>query len=1089
MSEVVETIHGRRLDARYALIAKLGSGGQAEVWRAHDSVRGVDIALKVLNPSLTRNEAAWDALKHEHEISSRLNHPGILKVFAPEKSGDSIVLPMELAAGGDLRRLRGTGFLEIIPVLLEIAQALEHAHERGVVHRDLKPGNVLFDSRARVRLADFGVAGTVVAQVEAKAATAAAAASTDNGREPVKHGLSPFTASPAQLRGEPPTPADDIYGLGALAYELLSGYPPYYPNFNRRRAIEDPVPPLVPTRQIPASLNALVMRMLAKDARERPQSMRDIIDELDASLNETLIFDFEKDGESIAVPNDDADRDGPAAHPAGGARTPALSEPRREAAIARAAVDARETALPRDGAKRDAPGREPARPDPPAARAPSLDPGNRSGDTVVLPPLGARHAGVGATLRTMFVSDAPAAGGNDSATREPWGSESGKERRARTDRRASRRIEPVLNDGPDPAANAETSQRHSVPPALRPPAEQQSQSADQAHQSLPQTAGDRVARDSQGATRVIPERAREQSGSSGRQHPFLRSSLTPREPVPQHRPLSPQQRPAGPQHAQPGALAWSNIPLDGLPRVARLEPMPPTRWPWVVLGLIAGSAAAVYFWLPRFESELPPEVQALVAPIQSALTPQKAAAGTSVAGPQADQAQPAGAGALDQATASSQATAVNAESRTDSQSGAEAGNADDRYRTLRQQFDTRATRLQARGADAWGGADFATARTRAAEAAGAQDKGDTQAAIDSLAAASQLLDQVEANAPQALAAQLASGDNALAGGQQEVAGQAFDLAKTIDPNDRHAADGRKRAASLGGLLPLLADGQNAETAHDWARAAQDYSQALSIDPDNAAARAGHSRATAAFGDDSYAKAVGAGFAALSAGRLDEARTSFTKARALKPNGAEAADGLRRVTAASSNRGYTATRSKAAALEGQERWEDAEQAYDTALASDPTLVFAQEGKARAAARADLAQRLQQLIDQPDHLAAPGVREQARSLLQTAQAQSPSGPVLRSQIARLQILLPGFDKPVRLSLLSDNSTQIAISRVGAQPANPRVGSFGVFSRREITLLPGRYVVVGTRSGFRDVRREITVAPGQDIQTIKVTCSDPI
>src|SRR5262249_51939258 len=159
-------------------------------------------------------------------------------------------LPMELAAGGDLRRLRGAGYLEIIPVLIEVAQALEHAHERGVVHRDLKPGNVLFDARGRVKLADFGVSGTQA--------------------DPLNRGLSPFTASPEQLRGEPPAPEDDIYGLGALAYELLSGYPPYYPHFDQKRAEEEPVPALVPTRQIPPLLTALVMRMLEKDPHERP---------------------------------------------------------------------------------------------------------------------------------------------------------------------------------------------------------------------------------------------------------------------------------------------------------------------------------------------------------------------------------------------------------------------------------------------------------------------------------------------------------------------------------------------------------------------------------------------------------------------------------------------------------------------------------------------------------------------------------------------------------------------------------------------------------------------------------------------------
>ncbi|MGZ2906011.1 hypothetical protein AAEQ97_25265, partial [Pseudomonas aeruginosa] len=83
-------------------------------------------ALKVLKSNGNPDEA-WRALEHEYAIASRLNHPCILKVYAPERAGDAMVLPMELATGGDLRRLRGAGFLEIIPVLLELAQALEHA--------------------------------------------------------------------------------------------------------------------------------------------------------------------------------------------------------------------------------------------------------------------------------------------------------------------------------------------------------------------------------------------------------------------------------------------------------------------------------------------------------------------------------------------------------------------------------------------------------------------------------------------------------------------------------------------------------------------------------------------------------------------------------------------------------------------------------------------------------------------------------------------------------------------------------------------------------------------------------------------------
>src|SRR5246127_4463003 len=204
MTEVATPFQGRRLDARFTLLEKLGSGGQGEVWRAHDETRGIDIALKV-PVNAAQGAGAVAAFEREQAIAARLNHQSVLKVFPPHRSGDVVVLPMELATGGDLRRLRGAGYLEIIPVLLEIAQALEHAHERGVIHRDLKPGNVLFDARGRARLGDFGVAEQGMTAVASRGAAPSVPATRDTNR----HGFSPFTASPAQLRGEPPTQSDD----------------------------------------------------------------------------------------------------------------------------------------------------------------------------------------------------------------------------------------------------------------------------------------------------------------------------------------------------------------------------------------------------------------------------------------------------------------------------------------------------------------------------------------------------------------------------------------------------------------------------------------------------------------------------------------------------------------------------------------------------------------------------------------------------------------------------------------------------------------------------------------------------------------
>ena len=133
-----------------------------------------------------------------------------------------------------------------------------------------------------------------------------------------------------------------------------------------------------------------------------------------------------------------------------------------------------------------------------------------------------------------------------------------------------------------------------------------------------------------------------------------------------------------------------------------------------------------------------------------------------------------------------------------------------------------------------------------------------------------------------------------------------------------------------------------------------------------------------------------------------------------------------------------------------------------------------------ARLKLQDSLQALIDRPDRLASSEVRSAAVALLQSAQEQPSPGPALRGQISRLVALLPEFDRPVHLSLLSDSLTQVAI---------PSVGSFGAFARRDIELKPGHYTVIGTRNGYRDVRRDITVSPGQPTQTVSVACSEPI
>ena len=271
---------GKRLADRYLLQERLGDGGHAEVWAALDTRDNRRVALKFLHRSSCPADECWNVLQHEAAMSQRLDHPGVLRVEAPERDGEWVFLPMECADGGDVRALRGAPWRQVLPVLLQVATILEHAHSRGVVHRDIKPGNVLFAAGGSVRVTDFGTA----------ARTGSTLALADG---------SPFSASPQQLAGQAATISDDVYGLGALGYELLSRYPPYYPDFDARRVQDEMPAPLVAVHPAPPQLLAFIMAMLERDARQRPD-LRQAIDFFSLCLSHEA--GMQESGAAMVVP-------------------------------------------------------------------------------------------------------------------------------------------------------------------------------------------------------------------------------------------------------------------------------------------------------------------------------------------------------------------------------------------------------------------------------------------------------------------------------------------------------------------------------------------------------------------------------------------------------------------------------------------------------------------------------------------------------------------------------------------------------------------------------------------------------------------
>jgi hypothetical protein len=260
---MTELTPGLELGARFALIRRLGSGGTSEVWLADDATRGERVALKVLAASasgpvsgLQAELARVQSLGSEHAVPIH----DVLQVDG------RALLVMEFQEGGDLGQFRGRSFESWQKALTDVVAALEAAHALNLVHRDLKCSNVLLDAGGRARLADFGLAALA-------------------GGQAAKGG-SPYNASPQQLRGESPTPADDLYALGAMLYELIGGQPPFYPEITRERVLYEPVPPLVARGMVPASVRELALRLLAKMPPERPASLPEIQNRLAVTADE-----------------------------------------------------------------------------------------------------------------------------------------------------------------------------------------------------------------------------------------------------------------------------------------------------------------------------------------------------------------------------------------------------------------------------------------------------------------------------------------------------------------------------------------------------------------------------------------------------------------------------------------------------------------------------------------------------------------------------------------------------------------------------------------------------------------------------------
>jgi serine/threonine protein kinase/photosystem II stability/assembly factor-like uncharacterized protein len=286
----------------YEILGELGRGGMGIVYRARQSRLNRLVALKLMQPGIGATGEAIDRFKAEAEAVAALQHPHIVQIYDIIENGGTLVCALEFVAGGSLSdRLAGQPMppREAVELVATLARAMQHAHDRGIIHRDLKPANILLSGG----LVDVA-AGTRMSQqpVVPKITDFGLAKRLDRGDGPTRTGAvlgTPCYMAPEQAQGKPGDigPWTDIYALGAILYECLTGRPPFRDETAMATLLQvvndPPTPPRRINRQIPRAVEAICLRCLEKVPAKRYPSARALADDLEKALDSWTLLPAE----------------------------------------------------------------------------------------------------------------------------------------------------------------------------------------------------------------------------------------------------------------------------------------------------------------------------------------------------------------------------------------------------------------------------------------------------------------------------------------------------------------------------------------------------------------------------------------------------------------------------------------------------------------------------------------------------------------------------------------------------------------------------------------------------------------------------
>ncbi|HJX29265.1 MAG TPA: serine/threonine-protein kinase, partial [Thermoanaerobaculia bacterium] len=307
----IQNLEDRSL-AHYRVLGRLGEGGMGEVFLAEDSRLGRRVALKVLPPDLAEEPRHLERFRREARSVAALNHPNIVTLYSVEEVEGLHFLVMEVVEGETLADLIAEGPMpleHLLPIACPLAEALEAAHACGVIHRDLKPRNVMVSREGRVKILDFGIARSAHAPSEEGDGTA----ETDLTKTGHLIGTAAYM-SPEQIKGEPVDQRSDLFSLGIVLYEMATGKRPFRgkSRLSTMAAVlhATPPPPSSIATELPDRFDWIVGRCLAKEPSLRYQDAAELrldLQDLSERRQEPLSSEAETE---ISLPKPSSNRIG-----------------------------------------------------------------------------------------------------------------------------------------------------------------------------------------------------------------------------------------------------------------------------------------------------------------------------------------------------------------------------------------------------------------------------------------------------------------------------------------------------------------------------------------------------------------------------------------------------------------------------------------------------------------------------------------------------------------------------------------------------------------------------------------------------------